>query len=65
MITEYPFDEDVTTSEEFEAVLEDFLVAAVRNDIDVRGSSWVCRSDGTEGPDVEVQFIELDDGGSD
>lgn len=59
MTPKYSFDEDVTAADEFEAVLEDLLLAALRNDIDVRGS-WVYDSHDGAGPDLEVQFFELD-----
>jgi hypothetical protein len=58
MTREHPFDETVTTAEEFETVLGHLPVAAARNDIDPPSSS-VCRNDDTH-PDWEVMVFELD-----
>lgn len=51
------FDEIVTSSEAFEAVMEDVLLAAIRNGINPHGS-WVFRNRGHT-PDMEVLITEL------
>lgn len=58
MTRDHPFDETVTTAEEFETALGHLLVAAARNGVDPRGS-WVYRGSDTR-PDWEAMIFELD-----
>lgn len=51
------FDDVVTSTESFEAVIGDVLLAAARNGINPRGS-WVYRN-GRSTPDLEVLISEL------
>lgn len=63
MATEYSFEQDVTTPEEFDRVLGDLIDAALGNDIDIYGSRVY--ADGEVGSDVEVQFFQLESGDGD
>lgn len=58
MTPEYTFDEDVTTSREFDRVLEDLLAAALENGVTVEGS-WAYRWNSSDCHDVEAQFVRL------
>ena len=52
-----PFDGAISTVEDFDAAIDELLVAALENDVDLTGS-WVARTaSGT--PDFEVQITEL------
>lgn len=57
MTSDSPLDDEITTTEEFEAVLGDLLDVALQNDIDPRGS-WEYRSNGSH-TDWEVMVVEL------
>lgn len=58
MTPEYAFEDDVTSAEEFRAVLGQLLDAAETNDVDARGS-WVFR-DGKLRSHLEVMVLELE-----
>lgn len=58
MTTSNRFDDIVTSTESFEAVMRDVILAAVRNDVNPRGS-WVYRNGGVA-PDLEVLVTELE-----
>lgn len=57
MTADFTADDDISSTDDFEAALGRLLLAALQNDIDPRGS-WEYR---TEGPasDVEVMVVEL------
>ncbi|QLD87148.1 hypothetical protein HWV23_15930 [Natronomonas halophila] len=57
MTSESPFD-DVSSAEEFEALLGQLLLVALESSIDLEGS-WVFRSD-DGAPDFEVMVYELE-----
>lgn len=54
---EHNFD-DVTTDGALEHALQDLLVSAHYNGVDVEGS-WTCRN-GSETPDWEANVVELE-----
>jgi len=57
--TQYSFDDEITTADEFEAVLGQLLLVALDNDVDIWGA-WEYRSnDGTA--DLEAMVVELRD----
>lgn len=58
-MSETPWEESITTSAEFETVLDKLLAAAETNDIDTRGS-WVCDDNGTS-IELEVVIYELEE----
>lgn len=53
-----PYDDEITSADEFERALGQLLTATVRNDVDPRGS-WVYRS-GDGVPDWEAMILELE-----
>jgi hypothetical protein len=57
MTTDPTADDDVSSSEEFEAALGRLLLAAFESGVDPRGT-WEYRSDGPDA-DVEVMVVEL------
>lgn len=58
-MTHQPFDEEITTTDEFETALDELFTAAIGNDIDPRGS-WVYRDSDDADPDWEVVISELE-----
>lgn len=58
MIPDSPFDDRITSDDDFESTLEELLLAAVENGIELEGS-WVFRPDGN-GRDFEVMVYELE-----
>lgn len=57
MTADYTSDDDISSTEDFEAALGRLLLVALRNDIDPRGT-WEYRTDGSTS-DVEVMVVEL------
>ncbi|KAB7513965.1 hypothetical protein DM867_09265 [Halosegnis rubeus] len=57
MTTDRTLDNEISSTEDFEAALRQVILAALRNDIDLRGT----RDYHTDGatPDVEVMIVEL------
>lgn len=58
MTTNLPFDDDITSPDEFRAALQSLLCVALENDIDPRGA-WEYRTDETA-PDWEVMVVRLE-----
>jgi hypothetical protein len=59
MTADFTPDDEISSTEDFEAALGRLLLVALRNDIDPLGS-WEYRTDGIAS-DVEVQVVELAD----
>lgn len=57
MTSDFTFDGEIESTEEFEAALEQLLLVALQNDIEPWGS-WVYQTDGA-GQDLEVMVFEL------
>lgn len=57
MTTDFTPDDEISSTEDFEAALGRLLLVALQNGIDPRGS-WEYRTDGS-GSDVEVMVVEL------
>ncbi|GAB7013237.1 hypothetical protein [Halolamina salina] len=57
MTTDSTSNEEITTTEDFEAALGRVILAGLENDIDLQGA-WEYRTDG-EMPDMEVMVVEL------
>lgn len=57
MTADFTADDDISSTDDFEDALGRLLLAALRNDIDPRGS-WAYRTDGPTS-DVEVMVVEL------
>jgi hypothetical protein len=57
MTSDFTFDGEIESTEEFETALEELLLVALQNDVDP-GGSWVYRTDGV-GQDLEVMVFEL------
>lgn len=57
MTLDSPFDDPLADEAEFEALLGQLLLAALESDVDPEGA-WEYRENG-DGPDLEVQVIEL------
>lgn len=57
MSRDNPYDDEITSVEEFEQLLGQVVRAAAANDIDPRGS-WEVRNGGTL-PDWEAMIVEL------
>lgn len=57
MTDKYPFNENITTADEFETVLGQLTLAASQNGIDLRGA-WEYH-DATSDDDWEVLIVEL------
>lgn len=61
MTSELPFEDEITSSEQFEAALETLLRAALENDVDPKGA-WEYRSnDGAADWEVMVYEIQEQD----
>lgn len=58
MTHENPYEEAITTTEEFETALGNLLLAAISNDINPRGT-WTYRNSDGE-PDWEAMVVELE-----
>jgi hypothetical protein len=59
MTTDSPSDDEVSSTEEFEAALGQLVLAALESDTDPSGT-WEYRDNGTES-DMEVIIVELAD----
>lgn len=57
MTTDFTFDGNISSPEDFEAALDRLVLAAQQNDVDLRGT-WDFRTDGAA-PDMEVMIVEL------
>jgi len=57
MTSNQPFDDELTSPEDFDDALYNLLHAALQNGIDPRGA-WEYRTDGTS-TDWEVMVVEL------
>lgn len=57
MTTDFTSNDEISSSDDFEAALGQVVLAARQNDIDLRGA-WEYRTD-TETSDVEVVIVEL------
>lgn len=57
MTTDFTPDDEMSSTEDFEAALGGVILAAIRNDVDPRGT-WEYRTDGPIS-DVEVMVVEL------
>lgn len=57
MTTDSTSDDEISSADDFEAALGEVILAALQNDIDLRGT-WEYRTDG-ETPDLEVMVVEL------
>lgn len=57
MTANFTADDDVSSSDEFEAALGQVISSALQQGIDLRGA-WEYRTD-DETPDVEVTIVEL------
>jgi hypothetical protein len=52
-----PYDDEISSREDFERAIRSLLVVALRNDVDPRGS-WEYRTEDTH-PDFEAVVVEL------
>ena len=57
MTNDSPSDDEISSADDFEAALGQIVLAALQNDVDLRGT-WEYRTDG-ETPDVEIMVVEL------
>lgn len=57
MTTDSPSNDEITTTEDFEAALGQIILAALQNDINPQGA-WEYRTE-EETPDMEVMVVEL------
>lgn len=57
MTSDFTFDGEIESAEEFETALGQLLLVALQNDVDPEGS-WVYRTDGVT-QDLEVMVFEL------
>jgi hypothetical protein len=53
-------DNEITTAAEFDAALEDLLLTALDNNVDIWGA-WEYRTNG-RGVDLETMIVELENG---
>lgn len=58
VMTQYTFDDEITTVTEFDAALEQLLLAALDNDVDIWGAWEYRNGDGTA--DMEAMIVELE-----
>ena len=57
MTNDSPSDDEISSADDFEAALGQIVLAALQNDVDLRGT-WEYRTD-EETPDVEIMVVEL------
>jgi hypothetical protein len=58
MVTDPPFDDEITSPDDFRVALRTLLFVALKNDIDPRGA-WEYRTDGAVS-DWEVMMVRLE-----
>ncbi|WP_423750702.1 hypothetical protein [Salinirarus marinus] len=59
MTTDFTSDDEMSSTEDFEAALGRVILTALQNNVDPRGT-WEYRTDGTSS-DMEVMVVELAD----